>query len=268
MLFKFKNLKYKRLRVISKSALALMMVFHIDQQTSASEGDIDALLNQAQKNGNLRLNEANKEARIQFDAADSSYRESSAKNQQIYNSLVSNHNALIDRQKELAAQQKKEKQQLANAQAMTASSNQTVGQTIYVSKGDGVLKPVGSFVGVDASNTNGGGSSSTNTIGSTAKSNKKIANAVPNCLIVDSTSNSLADFLINRCSQKITVQWISQSDCSTGCMEWVGTKQSINKLKGHTLTAVCPYPYSAYIPNAPTPQGYRWNGGNYECVNW
>lgn len=75
MFFKFKNLNYKQLSVISKSALTLAAVLYIGQQTFASEDDIDALLNQAQKNGDLRLNKANKEARIQFDAANATYSE-------------------------------------------------------------------------------------------------------------------------------------------------------------------------------------------------
>lgn len=49
MFFKFKNLNYKKLSVISKSALILTTVLYIGQQTFASEDDVDALLNQAQK---------------------------------------------------------------------------------------------------------------------------------------------------------------------------------------------------------------------------
>ncbi|WP_168377641.1 MULTISPECIES: hypothetical protein [Acinetobacter] len=89
MFFKFRDLKYKGLRVISRSTLALMMIIHLGQQTfaSTSDDDVDALLNQAQKVGDVRLTKANKEARTQFDKASSNYSEYS---KQLMDKTISN----------------------------------------------------------------------------------------------------------------------------------------------------------------------------------
>ena len=97
--------------------------------------------------------------------------------------------------------------------------------------------------------------------------NKKTA-SLNQCITIDRKSNSLADFLINKCGKRIWVKWIDQGWCKSGCASSVTTKASISKMKGTVSYAACPYPYAAYKPNAPKPAGYEWRGGSFECVDW
>lgn len=133
----------------------------VGQSTFAVADDVDALLNEAQNTGNLHLKKANQEVRSKLNAADSSYRESLEKNQSLHDSLASSHNAVINRQNELAALKRQAKQQAAYNQAMMASSNQSAGQPIYVPAGTSTLQVAGSSASTNTSNSNGGNSSLT-----------------------------------------------------------------------------------------------------------
>lgn len=116
--------------------------------------------------------------------------------------------------------------------------------------------------------------SSNNTISSSSKVyDRRTAAPLNQCITVDSKSNSLATFLINKCSQKVWVSWLDEGNCRKGCADDVypNNKRSINKQKGKMTIAVCPDPFRAYAPNAPRPTGYSWSsvgGGRFECVQW
>lgn len=145
-------------------------------------------------------------------------------------------------------------QQQMAIQAKAQSFNNTLG-TKYVQAGSG---------GKDYSFHNGNESGANSNT-----SNKKFAQPVTNCISLDRTSNSLADFFINRCSQNIWVEWVDQKYCKTGCADSLTSRVSINKTIGHVDFVACPYGYSAYLPNAPRSMGYKWKGeSQFECVSW
>lgn len=79
------------------------------------------------------------------------------------------------------------------------------------------------------------------------------------CISFDTTSNSIASFLVNRCSYKVIVSWEDHDHCSNGCSGTVGpnSKESITPLKMHSKKhhGACKY------PGIPTLKGY----GLYEC---
>jgi hypothetical protein len=64
------------------------------------------------------------------------------------------------------------------------------------------------------------------------------------CITLDTRDNSLADFWVNSCNQKITVKWYDQGSCRTGCGSDVpaGERSSITPVKGRVSWAACVYP--------------------------
>lgn len=93
---------------------------------------------------------------------------------------------------------------------------------------------------------------------------------VNNCLVRDTKSNSLCDFLINRCGFPIEVKWVNGTDCRTGCGDGPispGAKSSVTKTHGLTTHAVCPSSYSIRatpeINNTNTWTGQK----DYFCVD-
>lgn len=65
--------------------------------------------------------------------------------------------------------------------------------------------------------------------------------AVNQCMSFDTTSNSLADFVVNSFSFSIQAAWKDQGLCDIGCGTGVAAngRESINKLTGNTAWIAC-----------------------------
>ncbi|MDF3864188.1 hypothetical protein P3W53_06945 [Pseudomonas denitrificans (nom. rej.)] len=83
------------------------------------------------------------------------------------------------------------------------------------------------------------------------------------CVLRDRSSNSLADFWVNRCSFPVFVTWIDGRECVNGCGAGPiqpGDKESTTKADGSITFVACEYP-----GHARTMDGVQWRGGNYKC---
>jgi hypothetical protein len=77
------------------------------------------------------------------------------------------------------------------------------------------------------------------------------------CVSRDSTSNGLADFLVNRCRFSVIVKWRDQGSCSSWCQDTVppNGRQSIVKMSGRATLSACRY------PSIPT----EYSGNRFRC---
>ena len=169
-------------------------------------------------------------------------------------------------------QQAQKTAQLQAQQAALARSVQQ--QSSYGTVGSSNSSSSGSYSTINSSSSssnNYGNSSSTINNGQNNSANtskpKKVAKSLNQCISFDRNSNSLFDFLVNRCGQKIWVEWMDDGK-SLGA-ESVVNRSTISKNRGNIVYAACPYGYSAFLPNASQPSGYKWDGRSaFECRDW
>ncbi len=165
-------------------------------------------------------------------------------------------------------------QQVRQLQEQQASMQRAQQQASYGTVGSSNSSSSGSYSTINSSSSssnNYGNSSSTINNGQNNSTNtskpKKVAKSLNQCISFDRNSNSLSDFLVNRCGQKIWVEWMD--DGKSLSAESVVNRATISKNRGNIVYAACPYGYSAYLPNAPQPSGYKWDGRSaFECRDW
>lgn len=80
------------------------------------------------------------------------------------------------------------------------------------------------------------------------------------CISLDRKSNSIADFLVNRCAFKVNVLWRDEGLCHNWCAETVraNDRASVTKSKGLVNFGVCRSPA--------TPIRDR-SGNSFDCRN-
>lgn len=121
-------------------------------------------------------------------------------------------------------------------------------------------------------NTQTGSQTDTKTNSNQISKNTKhnVVSGVNSCLERDTKSNSLADFVINKCSFPIEIKWVDSGDCKSGCGDGPlnpGSKSSVTKARGIVTHAVCPSSYA--IRSTPDINANNiWTGQkNFFCVD-
>lgn len=128
------------------------------------------------------------------------------------------------------------------------------------------IQAAGGFVANDArANINNSSTSNQNPKSAAGMKSYRSGNS---CVSRDTKSNSLGDFIENRCSFPVWVMWFSSSsECRTGCADGPiqpGAKSSTNKIRGAYRSAACEYPASPKMRD-----GSQWNGsGEFVCLSW